>query len=204
VKVFTPRSSLQAHGHVYSTKFPSRIDGDAFQPCGKPRALSSAAGRCVTIGVLRSNVKEFKYLLHLVLINPALSLRPSGHDCWTPMRYSVVGAIAVRLDYGGAQILGHSFQNLNHKHWMRLCSRLGVFDRGLDQLALQPQQRALAEWNSENRSYFQRNIWLQYHWQWLRIRKENPNLTSLGISLSEAVAADEAKAAKSNAVRVAA
>jgi hypothetical protein len=110
----------------------------------------------------------------------------------------------VRLDYGGDQILGHSFQNLNHKHWMRLCSRLGVFDRGLDQLALQPQQRALAEWDSENHSYSQRNIWLQYHWQWLRIREENPNLTTLTISLSEAVAADEAKTAERNALKVAA
>jgi hypothetical protein len=88
--------------------------------------------------------------------------------------------------------------------WMRLCSHLGIFHRVLDQLALQPQQRALDEWNSENHSYFQRNIWLQYHWQWLRIQEEIPNLTTLTISLSEAVAADEAKAAKSNAVKVAA
>ncbi|MCX5952750.1 MAG: hypothetical protein NTZ40_04465 [Cyanobacteria bacterium] len=157
-----------------------------------------------TIGILRSDVRAFKYLLHLVLINPALSLRPSGHDGWTPMRYSVVGAIAVRLDYGGAQILGHSIQNFDHKHWMRLCSHLGIFHRVLDQLALQPQQRALAEWDSENHSYSQRNIWLQYHWQWLRIREENPNLTTLTISLSEAVAADKAKTAERNALKVAA
>ena len=45
MKVFTPRPSLQAHSHDYSTKFPSRIGGGAFQPCGRARALSSAAGR---------------------------------------------------------------------------------------------------------------------------------------------------------------
>jgi hypothetical protein len=32
-----------------------------------------------TIGILRSDVRTFKYLLHLVLIKPALGLRPSGH-----------------------------------------------------------------------------------------------------------------------------
>jgi len=189
--------STQSSFPAVSTAMPS-------SPVVNPEPFQVLLADGATIGVLRSDVRAFKYLLHLVLINPALSLRPSGHDGWTPMRQSVVGAIAVRLDYGGDQILGHSFQNLNYKHWMRLCSHLGVFDRGLDQLALQPQQRALAEWDSENHSYSQRNIWLQYHWQWLRIREENPNLTSLGISLSEAVAVDEAKTAEPNALKVAA
>ena len=186
------------------SSFPAVSAAVPSSPVVSPEPFQVLLADGATIGVLKSDVKPFKYLLHLVLINPALSLRPSGHDGWTPMRYSVVGAIAVRLDYGGDQILGHSIQNFDHKHWMRLCSHLGIFHRVLDQLALQPQQRALAEWDSENHSYSQRNIWLQYHWQWLRIREENPNLTTLTISLSEAVAADEAKTAERNALKVAA
>jgi len=173
-------------------------------PVVNPEPFQVLLADGATIGILKSDVRAFKYLLHLVLIKPEVEARSTGLSGWMPMGHRAVGAIAVRLDYGGVQILGHSFQNLNHKHWMRLCSRLGVFDRGLDQLALQPQQRALAEWNSENHSYFQRNIWLRYHWQWLRIREENHNLTTLTISLSEAVAADEAKTAERNALKNAA
>jgi hypothetical protein len=148
----------------------------------------------VTIGIRKTDVTAFKYLLHLVMIKPEVEAPPVGHTGWMPMGHRAVGAIALRLDYPGGQILGRSIENLNHKQWMVLCSRLGVFDRALDQLALRPPLRALAEWNTEPHAYFQRNIWLRGHWQWLRIREENPGLATLTLSLSEAVAVAEAKA----------
>lgn len=42
--------------------------------------------------------------------------------------------------------------------------------------------RVLAEWKSENHRSLQRNIWLQYNWQWMRLREENSSLTTLTIS----------------------
>jgi hypothetical protein len=57
---------------------------------------------------------------------------------------------------------------------------------------------------SDPHCYFRRNIWLRAHWQWLRIREENPGLTTLTVSLSEVVALAEAKALGATAERVAA
>jgi len=191
---------------VMSTQssFPAVSAAVPSSPVVSPEPFQVLLADGDTIGILKTDVKAFKYLLHLVLIKPELEAQPAGLSGWIPMGHRAVGAIAVRLDYGGERILGFSFQNLNHKQWMVLCSRLGIFDRALDQLALRPPERALAEWNSEPHSYFQRNIWLRYHWQWLRIREENPGLTTLTISLSEAVAIAETNAMEATAAKDAA
>lgn len=110
------------------------------------------------------------------------------------MGYRTVGIIALRLGYSGRVILGQPISTLRHREWIALCSRLGVFSNGLDQLELSPELRRLAEWDSEPQAYFHRNIWLKGHWQWLRIQEENPGLTTLTLSLAEIVAAAEARA----------
>ncbi|WP_144036897.1 hypothetical protein [Synechococcus sp. MW101C3] len=110
------------------------------------------------------------------------------------MGHRTVGIIALRLDYTGEGILGQSISTYGHREWIAFCSRLAVFSNGLDQLALSPELRGLAEWDSEPQAYFFRNIWLKGHWQWLRIQEESPGLTTLTLSLAEIVAAAETQA----------
>jgi hypothetical protein len=159
---------------------------------------------CATIRIQKADVTSFKYLVHLVLIKSEVDVLPVGHAGWMPMGHRAVGAIALRLDHPRQQILGYSIKGLNHKQWMGLCFHLGVFNRALDQLALRSPVRALAQWDSDPHCYFRRNVWLRAHWQWLRIREENPGLATLTISLSEAVAVAEAKDVAATAARFAA
>jgi hypothetical protein len=147
-----------------------------------------------TIHIRGRQNDSFKYLLHLILLKPEVTECPVGHQGWIPMGYRTVGIIALRLDYSGRVILGQPISALRHREWIALCSRLGVFSNGLDQLELSPELRRLAEWDSEPQAYFFRNIWLKGHWQWLRIQEENPGLTTLTLSLAEIVAAAEARA----------
>jgi len=172
-------------------------------PAAHPEPFRVLLSDGVTIDIRKTEVTAFKYLLHLVMIKPEVEPPPAGLSGWMPMGHRAIGAIALRMDYSGKRILGHSVQSLNHKQWMVLCSRLSVFDRALDQLDLRAPLRGLAEWSSEPHSYFQRNIWLRAHWQGLRIREENPGLATMTISLSEAIAVAEAKDRADTAVRVA-
>ena len=65
--------------------FPAVSAAVTSSPVVGPEPFQVLLADGATIGVLKSDVRAFKYLLHLVLINPALGLRPSGYDGWTPI-----------------------------------------------------------------------------------------------------------------------
>jgi hypothetical protein len=163
---------------------------------GHPQPFQEFLADCATIRVHKKDLSSFKYALHLPLFKQEVVSRPVRHGGWIPMGYRAAGAIALRMDYTGAGILGQPFKDLSHKQWMTIIDRLGVFTNALDRLAFSPQLKAQVEWKTHPGMCFERNVWLRSHWQWLRTREENPGLATLTISLSEAVAAAETNALK--------
>lgn len=157
-------------------------------------ALTGLLADQATIRIHRPNLNQFKYQLHMVLAKPEVASLPAGLTGWKPMGHRAIGVLAVRMDYDGTQILGQTIANQTHRQWMGVFDRLGVYAQALDQLALSPSLRAMAEWNTQANGYFERNVWLRSHWQWLRLQEENPAMQTRLFRLSELVAAAEARA----------
>jgi len=86
-------------------RYPDAFRGQPSRPAARHLAYRELLADCVTIGIRKTEVTSFKYLLHLVLAKPEVETLPLEHAGWMPMGHRAVGAIALRLDYRGGQIL---------------------------------------------------------------------------------------------------
>jgi hypothetical protein len=115
-KAFSPLIPYQVRFMKSQPCNPDAFRGQPLRPAPCPLSYRELLADCVTIGIRRTEVTSFKYLLHLVLAKPEVETLPVEHAGWMPMGHRAVGAIALRLDYCSGQVLaqvGH--RDARHK-----------------------------------------------------------------------------------------
>jgi hypothetical protein len=93
------------------------------------------------------------------------------------MGNSIMGCIAVAMDYEETHILGNVVDELSHSGWVKIFTQLGVFDDVPECSGLDEETALNVTWESRSCKYYYRYVILHRHWDVISFKSLLKNQT---------------------------